>query len=566
MLALVVCAAAIAPRPAGANATVNLCATDDQPGPGTNLSAAVKIGGRITFNCPAGSSISVRHTLSLQHATEIDGGTQGITLQLAADIPLIFSSQRPLDVRNAVLIGTTGPGTTALYTVGAWVTLDKVRIRNFRVGLAVSAAPLRASDVEFSSLDWGIVAHGVPTLDVSGALFDEVRLGPLRIFGGAVTLNRITVDYSGPSTIHPQAGMTCSAAVKKSYFSRGTSTVGDGGALTLGCDGTIESTDFTNNNAGHNGGAIRIAAGAATVSLRTVKFTDNSAGNSGGAIAIDFATSARRIEMRYVTFLRNRSVLQGGAIHYGGGSATRLVAGAALFTGNSAGEGGALSWTNGILDMDRAIFKSNQAQRGGAVAFFGTSSASALSNCLFTQNTAASGGAFYGYGMKFLNCTVTGNSGPAVAAAAPASASLQPAHDRSISLVNSIVTANDGANCTARTGVAIEDGGHNLQFPDASCGPTIPVADAKLDSMFVPDYFSPAFQAGDNNICIAAPVGRHDVFGQPRPQGGICTIGAVEGELQEILYRRRFKLARRGAPRPPSWWNWDALFGKLCCE
>lgn len=562
------CATALPLAPARANAVVNLCLTDDQPGPGTNLASAFRTGGRITFNCPAGATIEVRNTLSVQRATELDGGTQGITLQLAADLPLIFNSQHPLDVRSALLIGNRGANSTALYTLAAPVTLDKVRIRNFRVGLAVSAAPLRASEVEFSSLDWGIVAHSVPTFDLTVALFDEVRSGPLRIFGGTVTLERVTVDNSGPSTINLQAGSPCAATITKSFFSRGTSSATDGGALVLGCDTTIDHTDFTRNRSDQNGGAIRITDTAANVSLRRVKFSNNSSGKAGGAIAIEHASPATslRIEMRYVSFLGNRAGTRGGAISYDGARSARLIAGAALFTGNSANEGGALWWGNAILDMDRAIFKSNQAQTGGGLYFLGTFSGSALSNCVFTQNTGASGGAFYGRGIQFLNCTVAGNSGPAVLAASPASAPAGPASDHTISLLNSIIAVNNGVNCAAQNGVTVEDRGHNLQFPDASCGATIAVADPKLDSMFVPDYFSPAFQAGDNNVCLKPPVNRHDVFGQPRPQGGICTIGAVEGELQEILYRRRFKAIRRGEPRAPSWWNWDFVFGKLCCR
>jgi hypothetical protein len=128
-------------------------------------------------------------------------------------------------------------------------------------------------------------------------------------------------------------------------------------------------------------------------------------------------------------------------------------------------------------------------------------------------------------------------------------------------LINSIVVGNSGGNCASRDGVSFVDQGHNLQFPDASCAPTIAVADPKLDSLFVPGYFSPAFAAGDNSVCSAPPVGNRDVYGQPRPQGSVCTIGAVEGELQQVLYQRRYRDIRK-----PSWWNWDAMFGKSCCK
>jgi predicted outer membrane repeat protein len=275
------------------------------------------------------------------------------------------------------------------------------------------------------------------------------------------------------------------------------------------------------------------------------------------------------LRLQYATFRRNRAGNAGGAIYYSGTPMARLLGAELLFDGNAARAGGAMWWPVGRLEVDRGIFTANRADvLGGAIVHYGAVGPSALSNCLMTGNQAPGGGAVQGRGLRLINCTLSGNSGPALLGAnGPGPVESGPPSDLLIALVNSIVTASNGANCAALDGVQFADQGHNLQFPNASCGTSIRVADPELDSLFVPAYLSPAFQAGDNAVCTAPPVQSRDVFGQPRPQGAVqaaaaaCTIGAVEGDLQNVLYRRRFY----PETRIPSWWNWESMFGRFCC-
>ena len=46
-----------------------------------------------------------------------------------------------------------------------------------------------------------------------------------------------------------------------------------------------------------------------------------------------------------------------------------------------------------------------------------------------------------------------------------------------VALINTIVGESTGPTCDG----VVDDGGHNLQFPDNSCGGTIPVLGPRLD-------------------------------------------------------------------------------------
>lgn len=88
----------------------------------------------------------------------------------------------------------------------------------------------------------------------------------------------------------------------------------------------------------------------------------------------------------------------------------------------------------------------------------------------------------------------------------------------------------------------ITDGGHNLQFPGASCGDTIATVDPLLMQaddpadggnpfhLFIPDADSPALDAGDAAVCASAEVGSVDQRGILRitDNDTACDIGAVE--------------------------------------
>ena len=186
---------------------------------------------------------------------------------------------------------------------------------------------------------------------------------------------------------------------------------------------------------------------------------------------------------------------------------------------------------------------------------------SVIANSLLVQNSAPDGSAFAGYGTKFINDTIAGNSGPAISMH---SISLIPPRipGQASTITNSIVANNSGGNCRRKKpGAPLLIEGSNIAYPaDGSCPSGFYIADPQLDSLFVPLPMSPAFGAGDNKVCETTPIDAKDFFGLPRPQASRCTLGAVEGELDEIVYRRRW-LKRE----VPGGWDWAKLFGKSCC-
>src|SRR5262249_3448018 len=96
------------------------------------------------------------------------------------------------------------------------------------------------------------------------------------------------------------------------------------------------------------------------------------------------------------------------------------------------------------------------------------------------------------------------------------------------------------------------DGGHNIQFPGGSCGPTITTADPRLlplanNGGATPTMAllsgSPAIGAGDKATCQNDPVSRLDQRGYPRTK---CDIGAFESAAPFWIYYGQINRVRAG--------------------
>jgi hypothetical protein len=60
-----------------------------------------------------------------------------------------------------------------------------------------------------------------------------------------------------------------------------------------------------------------------------------------------------------------------------------------------------------------------------------------------------------------------------------------------------------------------------------------------LGPKYVPMPWSPARNAGNNNVCNATPIESRDLFGVRRPEADNCSIGAVEGNVSHLEHRRK---------------------------
>ena len=301
----------------------------------------------------------------------------------------------------------------------------------------------------------------------------------------------------------------------------------------------MTGTVFSNNRAtkGLGGGALNVR-GAAVVTLIGARFEGNSSDGEAGAILfIPLAAPDPVLDIESTVFKSNRAI-NGGAIKISG---ARLSGMGVTFSKNEAtGVGGGLEADATAILISQGVFVENVAPEGSAVTITG-GKFSVFANTLMIRNKTSSGGAFVGQATQFVNSTIADNVGAGLHATAAAGT---PA--AAIILHNTIVSGNT-VNCQTASGApagaagttaGFADGHNNLQFPGTSCGGTIPVARPNLDKLYLPVIGSPALGAADNAVCLQPPVSARDVYGQMRPQGPVCSIGAAEGDLDKEIADR----------------------------
>ena len=188
--------------------------------------------------------------------------------------------------------------------------------------------------------------------------------------------------------------------------------------------------------------------------------------------------------------------------------------------------GGAIN-NSGTLNINNCSFLNNVLDHGdnGGAIYSSGSGVLNVTNSTFSGNrlvaTSSGGSAIYSGGtLNVTNSTFSGNDGPTIQANGTAT------------MKNTIVTnSTNGDNCSG----TISDGGGNLVWGDVTC-PGIS-ANPLLGTLgnngghtqtFALLTGSPAIDAGDNAICVAAPVNGVDQRGYTRPVGATCDIGAFE--------------------------------------
>jgi hypothetical protein len=531
---------------AQAQTTVTACGRDDSPG-GTNLKAALAIGGAIAFRCPGGTAtIQITDAHVLRRSTTIDGAGR-ITLDARGRVPMfiVYDAGVKLLLKDIAVQGGANsfqshPGSDApkggIVSSRGDVELSGVRTRESREPYdARSVRAYRRSHFEGNT---GAFVVRALVIELVEAVMANNEGAPLtisrqRLNAGArasverseIYGNRVPIVWHGD------------LVVRSTRFTNNGDLQTAAGAIWLEGDGTVERSDFVNNRASA-GGAITVAGGSLTVRRST--FEGNVAQWRGGALSV-LSASTGDIETRlhYVKFRRNRAQ-DGGAISLEG----RLFGGPLLFADNEATRrGGALDLARGDGDLTRAVFVDNRAGLEGGAIRTGASGLGQLriGNGLIARNDAPLGGGALVRALDLTNGTVVANKGGGLAVVPPAGA-----HGASgVRIKNTIVALNTGGNCTDSGLIA--DHEQNLQFPGTDCGSTIPVADPFLDTMFVPYVGSPARFAGDNTTCSEHPLVRaRDVYGSARSTTRGCAIGAIEHDLER--HAARLLSGRRELP------------------
>lgn len=565
---LLVLSALLAVVPAAhADAVVNHCAADDQPGAGTNLQAALAIGGRITFACGAPATIRLNCHAQITAPTTIDGGGT-VTLRVDPASPGCSSpsgsihyaafhsiSAAPLAFKlvGLKLAGVKPPPSAIAHSLpgqlayGSFdLSLERSQISGWMSPVGLTKGSVVVSGSTLSDNDGVVVS--APTVAVGGgAVFSNNGGMPLQSTGGAVAV--ADSEFTGNRTGSRLASCTNAEIINTRFTSN--SSPDAGGALTVNCPTRIAHSTFVGNNA-RSGGALYIGDAASRTELIDVTFDSNVASADGGAISIRYETYApipppQALELHGVVFKANQAQI-GGALIFARGALPGVVlnrrvltaAGTRFIENVAAISGGAVMLIRAEATLSRVLMSGNKAgQSGGAIAALQPrDEALFLVNSVLTANVAPVGAAFAGQGVSIVNSTLVDNTVPAVSAAAslpPVPLLDGPSGPKPIRLLNSIVSG-PGAPCGPPDAAApYVDQGHNLQSGGNGCGATIPIGSPQLGPSFIPLPTSPAAHGGDDGACAAPPVSGRDLWDSMRPYSGHCSIGAAEPNLQNIV-------------------------------
>ena len=571
---------------AQAETVVTACGTDNAAG-GVNLVSALATGGDIRIACAGGpNEIKLTGERVLSGATTIDGG--GATLSGTGNgVMFVPAGPARLTLRNLTLSNPpANPADPNMFTGIVYdrndlavVELNKVTVTDTRLPFAVRKLVARASTFarngDARQPDFGVVMAG--ELELEQVAFRDNLSRPFH-----------ALWRSDPVT----SGRQISAQVRKCSFERNkrpafwaagelvidqSSFTDNGDALPFAAGGrgwlyanriylelarsaagavevafanaTISRSSFKNNR-GMLGGAM--LAARSTLTLQSSDFEANHA-LSGGALAYlspagSNPLNARlRLRLGHVKLRDNQAAKDGGALLLLGD-----VAGDAVqMSRNKAGEsGGAVALVSASaspmeavpadvgkdlpapgsqptrLELTRVFVLDNTATQHVIDAGAGIVR---LANALLARNVSTAGGAaLFAQNVEVANSTLIGNQSEGL--------HLAPGGTVGASMANVIVAGNQG-NC-ANALATLKLAGANLQYPDAGCGATIPVADPSLDARFAPTMSSPARNAGSLAICAAHDlVDGRDLYGNPR-SGASCAIGAVEADLVNDLIRK----------------------------
>jgi len=210
------------------------------------------------------------------------------------------------------------------------------------------------------------------------------------------------------------------------------------------------------------------------------------------------------------------------------------------FTGNS-NSGALLIYSGANVTIYNSTFASNtvvndSTQSDGGAIYIEANTTVNIYNSTFVNNSVSSsslsqnGGAIYVANPATLNLTNVTFSGNT---ANGTGQTLYVELGATVTMTNTIMANSVAGNCAG----SVINGGHNLQYPDNSCGVGIPVANPLLNALasngghtqtMSPQALSPAIEAGDYNVCQTT-LKNTDQRGYIRQTGiTTCDIGAFE--------------------------------------
>jgi hypothetical protein len=290
------------------------------------------------------------------------------------------------------------------------------------------------------------------------------------------------------------------------------------------------------------GGAVAIPPGRYSLAGQLLIAQDVTIAGAGArTTSIVQTSSGRVIEVGSGTVVISGVTITGGRTSSGGAEPNAGVGGGiwidspasltvldSAIVGNHADQSGGGIDVNGRLALVRSTVADNIASGGlgigGGIDSFGIS-VTLVNSTIAGNISSREGGGFFTAGTASLtNVTLDGNT-------AFGGSGLSVSGAPGVSLLNTILNANNGSNCSG----AIASLGHNLSS-DSSCGLSDPTdvenTDAQLGSLQnnggqtdtqAPGPTSRAIDAALSSACPST-----DQRGIARPQGAGCDIGSVE--------------------------------------
>lgn len=301
----------------------------------------------------------------------------GSTLTVPADAAVGVSVFGSLTIRGGTIKAADGCTATRGVQVqlGSALTLDGTTISGFT----------------YAGPGAGVYVKGTAAVDTNGQF--DVALGknqePLQNADNTYQFKKLQRENGN--------SMDTSFTMKGGATITNCKSDGNGAALYVHNAAllTLESANFTNNNAGGFGGAVYLGTGVQTTIGNGVTFTGNHAAKDGGALYLanqytlhvkaDNILVQVPVTLNGGTFTDNRTDTYGGALAF-----DPAFDGIADNTIENVTFGQAETTTSEEEDAEEetTLHGNYAALRGGAIAFNSNIKENTLKNCTFTGNTA----------------------------------------------------------------------------------------------------------------------------------------------------------------------------------
>ena len=499
------------------------------------------------FNASAGDK-TVFSSATFNHA---------VTITLNSQIEI--SKSITIDGATGGVVTPTISGNSSvrifLVDAGAKVTLNRLKLVN---GYCSSCSGGGISNLGTLTLTQSSLISNTANGGYGGAIFNDTG-GTLSVSNSTFSDNAALYVYGYSAGSGGGIYNNGSLSVAKSVFVGNTADGSPGGGIANNSGwANVSESIFTRNSAYHGGGISSSAPLTITGSTIFSNTATNGAGISNGSILnlytsqiiSNVASGAAYLWdgggiFNHGTLKITLSKITGNTAKRGGGiynGATLNVISSTL-SGNSAGLfGGGIfndylaNASASLVVTDSTFFTNSSGWTGGGIA---NTDELRLVNTTFTGNTAVQWGgglAHYGYDIggniichtfNAVNITMAGNSAPRgneILTSCPAT------------LTNSIVASTSPASACDFDGIAVTDGGYNLDNGN-SCGfssahhsliNTNPLLQPFGNyggpaPTFALSQNSPAINAANDAACP-----KTDERGMRRPMGTHCDIGAYE--------------------------------------